>query len=182
MTLTTFVNPLTGATVTEPFMWDGKRWFASPQNMNMIFIGSQELNSVFTAYGTDGTIVAPLFTTPSTNFTKTVESKLWAEPGGYMVNHAPGRFWALTNYYSLSSPSIVLSIDAVSADPNHAGSIVSTSASYTIPGPTSTGHWATPPQAIGQQGILTGLTIKTNCNDMALIAVTMDAKIVGYRG
>jgi hypothetical protein len=182
MTLTTFVNPLTGATVTEPFMWDGKRWFASPQNMNMIFIGSQELNSVFTAYGTDGTIVAPLFTTPSTNFTKVVESKLWAEPGGYMVNHAPGRFWALANYYSLSSPSIVLSIDAVSADPNQAGSIVSTSASYTIPGPTSTGHWATPPQAVGQQGILTGMTIKTNCNDMALIAVTMDDKIVGYRG
>ena len=182
MTLTTFVNPLTGATVTEPLMWDGKRWFASPQNMNMIFIGSQELNSVFTAYGTDGAIVAPLFTTPSTNFTKVVESKLWAEPGGYMVNHAPGRFWALANYYSLSSPSIILSIDAVSADPNAAGSIVSTSATYTIPGPTSTGHWATPPQAVGQQGILTGMTIKTNCNDMALISAMIDDKIVGYRG
>jgi hypothetical protein len=182
MTLSTFVNPLTGATVTEPLMWDGKRWFASPQNMSMIFIASQEINSVFTAYGTDGTVVAPLFQTPSTNFTKAVESKLWAEPGGYMVNHAPGRFWALANYYSLSSPSIILSIDAVSADPNAAGSIVSTSATYTIPGPTSTGHWATPPQAVGQQGILTGMTIKTNCNDMALISAMLDDKIVGYRG
>lgn len=182
MTLTTFVNPLTGATVTEPFMWDGKRWFASPQNMNMIFIGSQELNSVFTAYGTDGTIVAPLFTTPSTNFTKVVESKLWAEPGGYLLNKATGRFWAVANYASIASPSIILSIDAVSADPNAAGSIVSTSATYTIPGPSITGHWITPPQAVGQQGILTGMTIKTNCADMTLISAQVDTKIVGYRG
>jgi hypothetical protein len=182
MTLTTFVNPLTGATVTEPFMWDGKRWFASPQNMNMIFIGSQELNSVFTAYGTDGTIVAPLFTTPSTNFTKVVESKLWAEPGGYLLNKATGRFWAIANYASIASPSIILSIDAVSADPNVAGSIVSTSAGYTIPGPSITGHWVTPPQAVGQQGILTGMTIKTNCADMTLISAMIDDKIVGYRG
>jgi hypothetical protein len=182
MTLTTFVNPLTSATVTEPFMWDGKRWFASPQNMNMIFIGSQELNSVFTAYGTDGTIVAPLFTTPSTNFTKVVESKLWAEPGGYLLNKATGRFWAIANYASIASPSIVLSIDAVSADPNVAGSIVSTSAGYTIPGPSITGHWVTPPQAVGQQGILTGMTLKTNCADMTLISAMIDDKIVGYRG
>lgn len=182
MTLATFVDPVSNASVTKTCMWDGKRWFVSPQNMQMAFIGSQEINSVFTTYGTDGTIVAPLFSTPSTAFEKVVQSKLWAEPGGYLLNHAVGRFWAVAQYYSVSAPSITAIIDAVTADPAVAGSIVSTSASYTIAGPSITGPWVTPPQAVGQQGILTGMTIKTHCADMAIVSAMIDDKIVGYRG
>jgi hypothetical protein len=182
MTLATFVDPVSNTSVTKTCMWDGKRWFVSPQNMQMAFIGSQEINSVFTTYGTDGTIVAPLFSTPSTAFEKVVQSKLWADPGGYLLNHAAGRFWAVAQYYSVSAPSITAVIDAVAADPAVAGSIVSTSASYTIAGPSITGPWVTPPQAVGQQGILTGLMIKTHCADMALVSAMIDDKIVGYRG
>lgn len=182
MTLATFIDPVSNVSVTKTCMWDGKRWFVSPQNMQMAFIGSQEINSVFTTYGTDGTIVAPLFSTPSTAFEKVVQSKLWAEPGGYLLNHAAGRFWAVAQYYATSSTSITAVIDAVTADPSAAGSIVSTSASYTITGPSITGPWVTPPQAVGQQGILTGMTIKTHCSDMALVSAMIDDKIVGYRG
>jgi hypothetical protein len=182
MTLATFIDPVSNVSVTKTCMWDGKRWFVSPQNMQMAFIGSQEINSVFTTYGTDGTIVAPLFSTPSTAFEKAVQSKLWAEPGGYLLNHAAGRFWAVAQYYATSSTSITAVIDAVTADPSAAGSIVSTSASYTIAGPSITGPWVTPPQAVGQQGILTGMTIKTHCSDMALVSAMIDDKIVGYRG
>jgi hypothetical protein len=182
MTLATFIDPVSAVSVTKACLWDGKRWFVSPQNMQMAFIGSQEINSVFTTYGTDGTIVAPLFSTPSTTFEKVAQSKLWAEPGGYLLDHAVGRFWAVAQYYATSSTSITAVIDAVTADPSVAGSIVSTSASYTITGPSITGPWVTPPQAVGQQGILTGMTLRTHCSDMALVSAMIDDKIVGYRG
>ena len=182
MTLATFVNPITSATVTQPVMWDGKRWFSSPQNLSLTFIGSQEINSVFTAYGTDGTVVAPLFNTPSTNFAKRVQSKLWAEPGGYLLTKATNRFWAVLDYYSISSASITAFIDSVCADPSNAGSISYTSAGYTIAGPSITGPWVIPPMQVGQQGILTGFTLKTNCADMAVVSAMIDDKVVGYRG
>jgi len=182
MTLATFVNPITSATVTQPVMWDGKRWFSSPQNLSLTFIGSQEINSVFTAYGTDGTVVAPLFNTPSTNFAKRVQSKLWAEPGGYLLTKATNRFWAVLDYYSISSASITAFIDSVCADSSNAGSISYTSAGYTIAGPSITGPWVIPPMQVGQQGILTGFSLKTNCADMAVVSAMIDDKAVGYRG
>jgi hypothetical protein len=180
MMLSTFVNPITNATVTQPTMWDGKHWFSSPQTMSIVFIDSLEINSVFTAYGTDGTIVAPLFNTPS-NFTKQIQSKLWGDPGGYMLTKAPGRFWGTLDYYSISQPSITLFADAVYTDPG-SGTISYNSAQYTIAGPAATGHYVIPPLAIGQQGILTGFTLRTNCADMAIVSVMMDDKPVSYRG
>jgi hypothetical protein len=182
MTLAEFVNPVTTATVTQPCMWDGgKRWFTSPQNMSMTYIASQEINSVFTTYGTNGTIVAPLFSVPSTNFTKTVQSKLWGEPGGAMITKMPDRFWAIADYYSVTSPAITATLDAVQVDPV-SGTVNNTAVTYTLAGPTAPLHYVTAPQAIGQQGVLIGMTIKTNCNDMALVSVLTDQKPAEYRG
>lgn len=181
MTLSTFVDVVTGQTVTKPSMWDGKRWWTSPQSMSMTYIASNEINSVFTAYGTNGTIIAPLFSAPSNAFTKTVRSKLWADPGGYALNHAAGRFWGIMHYYAVTVPSLTLLVDAVSTDPA-SGSIVATSAGYTITGPLTTGPWATPPLAIGQQGILTGFTLETNCGDMAVVSALIDNEPTAFRG
>lgn len=182
MTLAEFVNPVTTATVTQPCMWDGgKRWFTSPQNMAMTYIASQEINSVFTSYGTNGTIIAPLFSIPSTVFTKTVQSKLWGEPGGAMITKMPDRFWAIADYYSVSAPTITATIDAVSTDPS-TGTVNNTAVTYTLAGPTAAQHFVTAPQAIGQQGVLIGMTVKTNCDDMALVSVLTDQKPAGYRG
>jgi hypothetical protein len=181
MTLATFTDVVTRATVTKPCMWDAKRWFVSPQNLSMTYIASQEINSVFTAYGTNGTIIAPLFNTPSTNFTKTVQSKLWGEPGGAMITKMPDRFWAIANYYSVASPSLTADIFTVSRDPS-TGTINNNLVSYTLAGPTAPQHFVTAPQAVGQQGMLVGVTIKTNCNDMALVSVLTDQKPAGYTG
>jgi hypothetical protein len=181
MTLAKFVNPVTTATVTQPCMWDGKRWFTSPQNMSMTYIASQEINSVFTSYGTNGTIIAPLFSVPSTAFTKTVQSKLWGEPGGAMITKMPERFWAIADYYSVSSPSITATIDAVQVEPI-SGTVTNSTVTYTLAGPTAPLHFVTAPQAIGQQGVLVGVTVKTNCDDMALVSVLTDQKPAGYRG
>lgn len=183
MVLAKIVDPVSGATVNKMLMWDGKRWFVSQQDIDLSFIASQEINSVFTAYGTNGTIVSPMFQNATTGFQKTIQSRLWDEPGGYLLNHAAGRFWAVAQYYSHNSPDIIAQIDAMAVD-NGTGTatISNNTATYTITGPTVNGLWATPPQAVGQQGILTGMTIKTSCDDMALISAMIDDKVVGYRG
>lgn len=182
LTLAEFVNPVTTATVTQPCMWDGgKRWFTSPQNMTMTYIASQELNSVFTSYGTNGTIIAPLFSTPSNAFTKTVQSKLWGEPGGAMITKMPDRFWAIADYYAVAVPAITATIDAVQVEPV-TGTVTNTSVTYTLAGPTAPLHYVTAPQAIGQQGVLIGMTIETICSDMALVSVLTDQKPAEYRG
>jgi len=45
-----------------------------------------------------------------------------------------------------------------------------------------TGIVVMPPTAIGQAGVLQGLTIETNSADMALISMAIDSKISQYRG
>ena len=181
MTLARFIDPVTQATVNKPCMWDGKRWFVSPQNMTMEYVASLEINSVFITYGTDGASIAPLFTTPSINFTKTVQSKLWGEPGGAMLTKMPDRFWAIADYYQTENSELFTTIDAVSID-STSGGAVPTSTSYTISGPAVPQHFVTAPQAISEQGVLIGVTLKTNSPDMALVAVMTDEKPVGYRG
>ena len=182
MTLAEFIDPVTKATVTKPCMWDGgKRWFTSPQNLSMTYIASQEINSVFTTYGTNGTIIAPLFSVPSTNFTKTVQSKFWGEPGGAMITKMPDRFWAIADYYSVTSPTLLATIDAVAVEPV-SGTVTNSTVTYTLTGPSAPLHYVTAPQAIGQQGVLIGVTLKTNCDDMALVSVLTDQKPAEYRG
>jgi hypothetical protein len=82
MILLPIVDLYTGNDVNKLCMWDGKRWWTSEQDQGpLTFINSQEINSQLTAYGTDGTHIWPLFQSPSTGFTKTVQSKLWSNPG-----------------------------------------------------------------------------------------------------
>ena len=254
MVLARIVDPVTGSTVNKVMMWDGaKRWWTSPQDITLDFIASQEINSVWTTYGTNGTVVCPLFSTPTTQFTKTAQSRLWDAPGGYLLEKAANRFWGMMQYYSVSSPNITLSVDnedglmgdgtgasvtatiasgtvsglsivnggslysnnpsivftgggastaataqAVSVTPS--GSIVSLALLsfgtgytvaptvtvadplFTITGPTNTGFFVVPAFAVGQVGELTGMTLRTACNDMALISAMLGEEIVGYRG
>ena len=53
---------------------------------------------------------------------------------------------------------------------------------FTITGPTNTGFFVVPAFAVGQVGELTGMTLRTACNDMALISAMLGEEIVGYRG
>lgn len=181
MVLSKIVDPVGGSSGNKILLWDGKRWFAATQEVTLTYIKHQEINSVITAYGTDGTSVYPLFTTPSTGFLKTVQSRYFDAPGGYQFNKAVSRLWAMAQYYSTSAPNIQFGIDAVLLDPT---TLVTTETrqNYTITGPASTGYFILPPMAVGQQGVLTGLTIKTLSADMALISAMIQDPILGYRG
>jgi hypothetical protein len=167
------VDPVTKTQQNKLLIWDNKRWWATLQDVTLTYIAGQEINSVLTAYGTDGTHIYPLFAQPSTAFQKTVQSKLWDTPGSYLLKKEANRFWGLANYNSVSSPNLIVSIDQQNP---------ALSASYTIAGPVATGYFVTPPQAVGQVGELTGMTVQTNAADVELVSVMMDDNIVGYRG
>lgn len=180
MTLVKIVDPVSGSTVNKVLMWDGKRWWASPQDITLTYLKNQEINSVITVYGTNGTIVCPLFSTPSTAFQKTIQSKYWDAPGALLTNKAVNRFWGLLDYYSASaSTNLIVSIDSVGVS---SSGQFSTSNGYTITGPSQAGYFVTPPEAVGQQGVLNGMTIKTNAADVSMIEAAIVPVPTQYRG
>lgn len=75
--LMTFKDPSTLVNVNKMVGWDEKDWLFVSQSPNLIYIGTQEVNSTITAWGTDGAALYPLLTTPSTSITKKLSSKLY---------------------------------------------------------------------------------------------------------
>lgn len=184
MLLQSIVNPITSVTNNELLMWDGaKKWWASQQDFGTItFIATQEIGSQLTAWGTNGSIIKPMFQSASTAFTKAVQSRFWDAPGGYQFSKATGRFWSVWDYNTNSNPTLTVNIDAVTINGAN-GSTTLTTQGYTITGPLGAGYFVTPPQAVGQQGILTGMTLYTNEGDVSLVSAMIqnDPKI-SYRG
>jgi hypothetical protein len=201
MFLVPIIDPVSGQQVNKLLMWNGKRWWTSQQDVPLNFIRHQEINSVLTAYGTDGKSIYPLFAQPSINLKKTVQSKLWSAPGGYQFEKAAGRLWGLAQYYSFSSPNLNISIDNESSSnintstlalapltakwTNASGTVVSwinasgMTVNWFING---SGIVVFPPTSVGQRGALTGLTVQTQAADMALTSLMLGDEVVAYLG
>lgn len=64
--------------------FDGKKWWMASQTVVPTFISTVEVNSLLTAYGTDGNTIFPLFQTPSNTLLKTLQSKLYGGKYGYL--------------------------------------------------------------------------------------------------
>lgn len=199
MALIPVIDPVTNASSNEIFMWDGqKKWWSSKQDTTITFIAAQEINSELTAWGTDGGNLFQLFAQPSINFTKTVQSKLWTRPGGYQFTKAPVRFWALTQYYGTEDQPVTLTVDSETTSQEYtlssvAGTVTWRNSSNQIATWTnSSAHVATWSLvetgiqyfeiSVGQAGVLSGMTLSTECNDMAIISAMMQDEIVAYRG
>lgn len=82
-------------TITDPFTftprnvmvgWDQKNWYVASQGPALVAIGTQEINSNLTAWGTDGTSLYPLFQTPSSTLVKIVSTKQWDGQASFMIN------------------------------------------------------------------------------------------------
>src|SRR5215472_2667361 len=69
-------------------MWDEKDWWVGSQVSSLTFINTQEINSILYAWGTDGTHLFPLFTTPSASLTKIWQTKQWAGEGPHITKQA----------------------------------------------------------------------------------------------
>lgn len=200
MVLCPIVNPYTGDTENKLLMFNNKKWFASGQDVDLVYIAGQEINSVLTAWGTDGTSLYPLFQQPSSQFTKTVQSKFWDAPGGYEFNKYITRFWSIVdNYMHDEAITATVTIDSERSSQSYAftGTTdvinVINASSVTIPtiNASSTtisvvsirdGYYMTEPTAIGQNGVLTGMTLYTTEEDIVLVSAKMQPEIVQYRG
>lgn len=181
-------NKFDGAQVNKLLMWDGKRWWTAQPSVTLTQIASQEINSVLTAYGTDGHKIYPLFQTPSDAITKTVVSKLWDNPGYYITKMAQELF-GITAYYSDVADTIDVSIDngqsstLISAIGSQQQLLWFNSLGAQIPW-TGAGSnpllWFTGgggivfgPYRVTQVGQIIGLTTTTQAADMALVSETL---------
>lgn len=197
MVLIPIIDPVSGQQVNKLFMWEGKKWWASGQSVTLNFVAHLEINSVITAYGTDGNSIYPLFNTPSIALKKTAQSKFWTTTE-LELTQTTTRVWGAVNYYSADSTTIELSIDNESASNVSPTDLTPTTVTWTtISGAVMT--WMTaggatmiwtanglailPPTAKTQNGTMIGLTAQTNCSDAALIMLVADVKVATqYRG
>lgn len=193
------VDPVTGETVRKIFCWDGKLWWATGQDFDLTFIQHQEIDSVLTAFGTNSASIFPLFSQPSTNFTKTVQSKLWDEPGGIEFTKTAGRVWGAVQYYSIDSPEVRLKIDNernssdvdtnFTPNPltwmNNTGHTIEWINNSSVPitwYSSGTGLSVLPPTKCAQNGQFMGMTAQTEGADLALVTLQYQPEIAGYRG
>lgn len=193
------IDPVSGQQVNKLFCWNSKLWWAAHQSINLSFIQHQEINSVLTAWGTDGNALYQLFQTPSNAIQKVAQSKLWDHPLGYEWYKFAARIWMVLQYYSNDTPAIVISID------NETNSFVTTAAlnplqliwtnntqnviNWTnnllqplIWNTSGSGFTVLPPTAIGQNGVLLGMTFETNSADVAIVSGKITTYPLAYRG
>ena len=165
------IDPVLGTQRTKLFCWNEQLWWPTEQDVALTFIASQELNTILTAWGTDGTNLYRLFQQTSTAFTKTVASRLWDTPS-YMLTKQAARLFGIFYYDSITSPSVTALID----------NGVGTAYSITLAGAGATGYYVVPPTAVGQIGEMIGMTLQTSAADMTIVSAALQNELVGYRG
>jgi len=193
------IDPVSGQQVNKLLLWDSKKWWASEQDSILTYIQFQEINSVLTAYGTDGTTIYPLFQNPSNGFIKTVQSKLWDKPGSYHVTKASVRLWGMFKYFSAVSPNLAITIDNETGSSAVATTLGPLTATWlTAIGAPATWHtaggddaaWSSAgngivilePTAIAQNGRLSGITVQTVAADMAIVSMMIQNEVIDYTG
>lgn len=79
MFLMTVVDPFTSQLTPKLMIYqpEDKKWFVGSQEVPLTWIGTQEYQSVLTAWGTDGTTLFKLFNRSSSTLTKKGKTRLW---------------------------------------------------------------------------------------------------------
>lgn len=197
------IDPISGQQVNKLFGWNGKLWFAASQDMDLIFVQSQEILSVLTAWGTDGQSIRPLFQTPSSALNKVTQSRLWDTPVGIEQTKSVQRLWGIVQLFTNTNTAVTVKIDnehnvanQASYTPNYLATGVMTWTGLAGAALTWTGlagavlTWRSAgvglvpfePTAVSQNGILTGFTVQTSCPDLALVILKMAPEAIDYRG
>lgn len=159
-------------TITDPFTfsprnillgWDEKQWFvASQSNLNLTFIGTQEINSNCVAWGTDGNALYPLFNAPSANLEKTISTKLYGQQNFLIQKQAIGCYLQVQD---LSPNTTGITFDSFTVD--------SETGYYSIPNTLSVPSCPPPYYAVVSTGsgdvygVNLGLTFRTTSLDFS---------------
>jgi hypothetical protein len=205
MILVPVIDLFSGQQRNKLLMWDGQRWWTSEQEVPLTYIQHQEINSVITAWGTDGSTLRRLFQSPSASFTKRVMSKFWATPIGMQVLKTSNEFWLMAQYFNLDSPDITLYVESENAAASHGNAVktltpdsANSLMNWTTLGGTAM-HWTTggedmvweaigagivvfDVEAVAQKGVLVGFSLETNSPDVAFISSNMGVIAAAYRG
>ncbi len=200
MLLLPIIDPFTERQVNKLLIWDGKKWSASNQGVNLVYIQHQEIDSVLTAWGTDGVNIYKLFDQPSTDFLKVVQSKMWDKPVGYQATKTVGRAYGMAQYYNFNMPEILVYIDSengqstpVVLTPDEEVVVVNASETI-IPTANASGALITvvssapsnisvfEAKATGQQGKVVGMTAATFASDVSIISLMFQPEIARVDG
>ncbi len=137
------LDQVSGSQVTKCLMWDGKKWWTSPQSgITVGFAASQEINSVLTAYcSPEQTTIKPMFTTPTTanTMTKYLYSKLWDSPGVF-VTKMIREWFVLLNANSNSIATQATGTIFFAANPSDGATITLDSTIWTFVAGTPVGN------------------------------------------
>ena len=185
MLLLPIIDPYTGVQANKLLMWDGKKWWACSQEVSLTFIGTQEINSVLTAWGTDGVNLYPLFQNPSSAIQKVIQSKLWSVPAYYFLKTAVDVTGLLQFYDNTGTVAIAVDSDqgsqAVASGVGPNGLTWTNNAGQPITwtnNSNATLSWASPGvvwflERASGQGVVMGLTVTTFAPDLAIISMTL---------
>lgn len=193
------IDQITRQQVNKLFVWDEKNWCSTQQSAAISMVGTQETDSVLTAWGTDGFSMYRLFQQPTTNVAKSLRSKFWAPILSYADIKAENRFWAIVQFYSGTSAAVTISIDsehgpspntiAVQSGAmiwvNNVGAVMTwtNNVGATMAwGVSGDGTVVIGPQSCGQNGALVGFTVSTTAADIAIVSVATMPVDVQYRG
>jgi hypothetical protein len=83
--LMTIVDPDTGADRNVMSTWNEKGWNVTSQGVALTFIGSQKVNSKFTAWGTDGSNLYPMFQQASSTLVKRLDTKVYGADSPFII-------------------------------------------------------------------------------------------------
>jgi hypothetical protein len=82
------INPITALPQKSLLMWNERDWTIATSEVDLNYIGTREIASDLSAWGTDGNSIYELFTTPSPTLPKMMASKLYGSERSLITKQA----------------------------------------------------------------------------------------------
>lgn len=180
--LMTVLDPDTQAFRNVMIAWNEKDWYVLSQSVALTYIATQKVDSKFTAWGTDGTYLYPLFSAPSATLEKRLDTKLYGLNGGVdMVKDAlyayvvagdlSGLGIVMTPTYDMAAGWVLQPLDE--AYQSVAGGLATAGVQQTVQFPAGVtgnpGVWGT--KSGGVNGLFIGLRLTTTSPDFELLSL-----------
>ena len=119
LVLMTVTDPDTEVLRNVMVAWNEKDWCILSQSPSLTFIATQPVGTTFNAWGTDGSKLYPLFSSPSTNITKRLETKYYGNDKPFIIKQLLAT-WMTASDLSSGQVGVDGSISAVlSGSPNY---------------------------------------------------------------
>ena len=163
--LMTIQDPLTFQLRNVIVAWDEKEWFLVSQSTALVYIGTQEVSSVNTAWGTDGSTLFPLCSAPSATLQKKLSTKLYGAQDIFLQKLALDFY---VQAYDKSANNAGISIGVAIDNENTTFPVPAPGgpATFPAPNPPSTALWAANSGNVG--GFNLGMTLASTSPDFTI--------------